>query len=154
MAPNQYSRPYVMKSHSRLSHEGSTSPCPPPLCGHPGTCCCPLSPSQMPWVDSQSHDLHPGQSAALRWVLGHQNCSFFCTELILLAGPHLLYRLRPAFLCVPWPHLPLCSESTLKGCYSASLSSGDLSHCKPTPSLNRNCGVFETISKSLLLAQD
>ena len=41
VAPNQDSRTYVMKSHSRLSHEGSISPCPPPLCGHPGTCCLP-----------------------------------------------------------------------------------------------------------------
>lgn len=53
----------------------------------------------------------------------------------------------------PRPHPPSCSESALRACYF-HLSSGNLSHCKPTPSLKRNLEDFKTINKLLPLAED
>lgn len=69
---------------------------------------CPLNPSQIPWMESQAHGLRPGQSATVRWVLGHQNCSILHTELILLASPP---SPLPAQAC--FPLCPLASPATL-----------------------------------------
>ena len=141
---------------SRLSHEGLCQPLPTSFMWTPGHSLPVLSnPSQIPWIENLSHGLDPEQSTAVHWVLhrvpellyppyrADPPCRF----------PSLLNQLRPALLCVPRPHLPHCWESALKGCYSVSFSSGNLSHCKATPSLNGNHGVFKTLNKPLLLAQ-
>ena len=142
--------------HSRLSREGSISSHPPPLCGHPGTCFLPA-----PSIPLRSPGWRVSHMACV-WAVSYPPLGPGAPELLhppyradrpgrspISTGSGLLSFVSPGLSC----HSALRAPSKA-ACYSVSLSSGDLSHCKSTPSLNRNCGVFKTISKPLLLAQD